>query len=101
MSHLLSRILLAMLMLPLAAMVYVVVFFVNAFRNGWGSDMSSNVVAGGVTWVFMAVYWYLLWRRAVRWTRRRVLLTAGAVLVSAAAGVAIWLGLSALVTERE
>jgi hypothetical protein len=86
MSHLLSRILLAMLMLPLAALLYLIVIVVGFSYNNWPRDNWLWMVAGLVTWGFMAGYWFLLWRGAVRWTSERIRLTLGAALAATVAG---------------
>jgi hypothetical protein len=79
MSHLVSRIMLAIFMLPLAAMVYVLVGI-------WSEDYHAPEVvqfalAGLVMWAFVAVYWLLLWWKLVVWTARRRLLTCFATAV--------------------
>src|SRR5438045_7490002 len=84
MSHLLSRILLAMLMFPLAAMVYVIVFFTTVFSHGWNTDARYNILAGAVAWAFIAIYWFLLWRKLVQWQRTRIIRT---LLAAGGAGV--------------
>jgi hypothetical protein len=86
MSHLLARIMLALLMLPLGALVYVVVF-VGADKTGGG--FSAFVMADVVSAAFVAAYWVLLWRKSVAWTSRRLGATAGAAVLAAIAGLAV------------
>ena len=77
MSRLLSRILLAMLMLPLASLAYTVTAVVM-FKTWNYSPRSDTVVfgtSGVLTWALVAVYWVMLWRGAVRWTRERIVNT--------------------------
>jgi hypothetical protein len=89
MSYLISRILLAILMLPLAGLAYVITFaawiessnyYPNRERLGW-------VFGGGVAWIFMAVWWYLLWRGSVRWTPQRRVKSLASMGLAAVAGI--------------
>jgi hypothetical protein len=87
MSRLLARIMIALLMLPLAAALYamVIMWLVVAVFN-YRHEVATFITAGLVTWVFVAVYWVLLWRGTVRWTRRRIELTLAAAAGSALLG---------------
>ena len=100
MSRLIATILLAILMFPLASVFYVVVFVSHeqlwrwsSLSYGWsGRPFSSYELrmitgfggAGLLTWAFIAVYWWALWRKRVPWTPRR---RVGAVLAAGAAAV--------------
>src|SRR3954470_2597169 len=92
MSSLLARIMFAIFMLPLAALVYVVIFFSCAMQSGWSDDVRNNLLGGIASWIFIAIYWHLLWRSSVRWNQQRVVRTvlamAGAIGLSA---VLAWL----------
>ena len=79
MSRLLARIMLALLMIPLAVMVYVavVVTLMNVVY-GFSNEVSAFVITTVVVWGFVAAYWTMLWRRTVRWNRRRIGLTIAA-----------------------
>jgi hypothetical protein len=70
MTNLLARILLAIMLLPLAATVYLVVVFSMISRRG--SDEPAFLVATLVTIAFVVVYWLRLWRESVSWTSTRV-----------------------------
>jgi len=90
MSRLISRILLTILMLPLGAAVYFMMFFIaeERARNGgnynWPDHLLRSFIASGASsWAFVAVYWSLLWRKSVKWTKSRAWQTF------AAAGVAV------------
>jgi len=86
-SRLLSRILLSLLMLPLAAVFYMLVLiWLMKVVFGYRNDEIAFGLTNAITAVFVSVYWILLWRGTVRWTARRVLLTVGA------AGVALFVG---------
>ena len=99
MSRLVARILLSMLMFPLAVMLYVLtVAVVEQLGQPIGSGGYRNkeeqmfLAAGVVTWVGVAAYWCLLWRSSIRWTGARVGGT-----VAAAAGAVVVAGLISVV----
>jgi fucose permease len=87
MTHLLARIMLALLMLPIGAMVYVLTVVVMFSAIGYSGQVVPFVVADLLTGAFVAVYWTILWRRTVRWTPQRLALTLGAVVVAAVGGL--------------
>jgi hypothetical protein len=62
-------------------------------RQVRGHSTLPFVVAGVVTWAFVAVYWTALWRSAVRWDVRRsnqtLFVTVAAALLSLAAGAVL------------
>lgn len=92
MSHLLSRIMLALLMLPLAAVIYmitVVILMETVF--GFSDDELAFLFTNFFTAGFVVLYWSFLWRRSVQWTRRRLGLSIGAGLGSIFAGCIIGL----------
>ena len=78
MSKLVARILLAILMIPAAAIFYVVVFVMN--ERGWNNSTSLFLLSGFITWLFIAVYWTILWIGVVRMSRERVTLSIVAAL---------------------
>ena len=85
-----ARIMLAVFMLPVSMLFYIFAFAVlyNSVMNR--RETPCLLVTGLATAAFVGVYWVLLWRRSVRWTRPRVLgsigIALGAVAVGAAAG---------------
>jgi hypothetical protein len=96
MSRLVSRILLSILMFPLAAMLYVVAFVVyeQATRKNYYSErIDMFLVAGLVTWLFVGVYWCLLWRSAAKSNLNQIgsslLAAVIALVLGGAAGVLI------------
>jgi hypothetical protein len=93
MSRLIATILLAILMFPLAGLVYLMTFFISAvgFRSVIGREQNGLFVADVVTWVFIAVYWLALWRKKVKWTSTRTSLTAWSFLAAGAAGMGVGL----------
>jgi hypothetical protein len=98
MSQLIARILLAIFVIPLASLVYVVTtvqserwlrqWFVshNYYDYYQRVDRLSFALSGLIAWAFLATWWFLLWRKSVRWNGRRIGVTAASVLVAAAAG---------------
>src|SRR5829696_3439901 len=71
MPRLLSQILLATLMFPLGFMVYLSVYVALNEYFEWDYQHRSNVIVGFVTWTFVGVYWYRIWRPSVPWNGRR------------------------------
>jgi len=89
MSPLISRILLAVLMIPVALLLDLMLYLVidsPLFGNDRTATWTSNLTAVG----FIGGYWLLLWRRSVRWTPTRVqrtwLYAGAAMLTGAGAG---------------
>src|SRR5947209_1146540 len=81
MSKLVSRILLAIFMLPLATVVYIltVIAIEESTAYAWyPRETSMFTGAGIVTWGFVVGYWLLLWRKSIAWTPRRIRLTIAA-----------------------
>src|SRR3954464_14661369 len=76
MSRLIARILLAISIWPLAALVYMMTFvvFTEGMRGSYyGPDRATRgfAVAGCVTWMFVGAYWILLWRKSMGGTAAR------------------------------
>ena len=90
MSRLIARILLSIFLFPLASIIYLVVFVVGENYNGLRlRDDVSIMLAGCVTFVFIAAYWVLLWRRSVNWTGSRRSWTFGALIGAMFLGVVL------------
>src|SRR3954469_8292454 len=95
MSRLLARIMLAIFMLPSAGMVMTIAYVVTVqSRGSWwpgGYRQGAWLASGISTWLFVAVYWILLWKKSVRWTseRKGVTLLSGivAAILGAIAGL--------------
>src|SRR3954451_8905540 len=90
MSRLIARILLAILVFPLGALLDLAAYM-WLDRHGMNRDPVLQALL--LTWGFVAAYWILLWRGSVAWTRRRVWGTVAAAGVAAVVGtvVAAWL----------
>jgi len=86
MSRLVCQILLSILLLPIASGVYMAVFSLCEAPMRRSADDSPFLAAGMTTLLFVIVYWPAVWRRTVRWTRRRVIWTI--LLIPASVGVA-------------
>ena len=80
MSRLLARIMLAIFMLPVAALIWVVVFAVLYEDLLRSREEQCLLVSGLVTASFVGGYWILLWRRSVRWNPPRVFASIGLAL---------------------
>lgn len=96
MSHLIARILMAIFLMPLSALVYMVLFVIieNSRRGIYSGDyrtqlMIGFVLSGAATWLFLGGAWFLLWRKSVKWTGARVGWTVGLIAGAALAGVMI------------
>ncbi len=76
-------------MFPLAALFFFVVCFMCDSKGGI-SFIYAMVIAGILTWLFVAAYWCLLWNSSVRWNARRtvamLLATVGAVAAATITG---------------
>jgi hypothetical protein len=76
MSRLVARILFCMFMFPIGVVVYCSTVLtlerVNwGYQYGW--DSLQFDVAGIMAFAFVSLYWFLLWRKSVRWTIGRIL----------------------------
>jgi hypothetical protein len=93
MSPLISRIMLTILLFPLAALFnFVVYMFID--HGNWSST-AEIWFASGLTCAFIVAYWLLLWRSSVQWNRRRVRMTYVAGAAATVAGLGIGLALDA------
>ena len=99
MSHLVSRILLAILMLPAAGLVYLVTYLAADHAFGYQWEPVPSMLSGVSTWVFVGIYWYGLWRRSVTWTSTRV--TRTFIAAGAAVVVGFMLGMLVYAIERQ
>src|SRR5947208_3281908 len=77
MSRLISRILLAVLLIPAAALVDLTSFILLE-RRPWPSERST-LIANLLTCAFIDVYWFVLWRTSLKWTKRRRRITLWAL----------------------
>jgi hypothetical protein len=82
MTRLVARILLALLMLPIAAVFYGASMVPAFFLLGTPDNVATFLIVGAVTWAFIIIYWILLWRRSVRWTPQRIILTTAAAVAA-------------------
>jgi len=93
MTRLVARLVLAMLMPPVA-LVVVSAAHVSAFAL---APVDSEVLYCGLAslggFLVMATYWTLVWRGVVRWSRRRVVMTGIAVAASLGCGVVVYASL--------
>jgi hypothetical protein len=105
MSRLIARILLAIFLIPLASLVYLVTFYVHdrMSRTGYAAYYRGEaypretlsreswgfLTGGAVSWAFIALWWFLLWRKSERWTGERIGYTLGVAVAVAIAGVAL------------
>ena len=88
MSHLVARLVLAMLTLPLTGTVFVVMFMVTV-PTAQGPTLASMSVLWIVVYAFVATYWIAIWYGVVRWTRGRIWATAAAAPAALLLGVCV------------
>ena len=88
MSHLIARILLTVLIFPATVLFYCVtfIFIERLYVHSDGEAIVSAAIASAA---FMIVYWFLMWRRTIRWTARRTGWTLAGLAGSALAGALI------------
>lgn len=84
MTQIIARLILAMLMLPLAVIALAVSFAIVVAVAG-KPEFTGIIVAWVVTDCFVVIYWIAIWRSAVKWNTRRVQHTFAAVGVGIAA----------------
>jgi hypothetical protein len=92
MSHLISRILLATVMVPLAAVFDVVLFELTESQvdEYFNHSHAGTWMSNSITAILMLAYWLMLWRKHVKWTSTVAVWTIIALLGSAAGGAAIY-----------
>jgi hypothetical protein len=72
-SATIARLILAMLILPVTAAVFVLTFVAIVAQNPNGPPSAGGVaLLWTIVYSFVATYWVLLWRSTVNWTRARV-----------------------------
>ena len=89
MSRLIATLLLSILMFPVGAIFYLIVFFVFIEARGYGSSNEelAFLFAGVLTWAGLAWYWISIWRQTVKWTPQRTNRTMLAALAAALVGL--------------
>src|SRR5690349_5640327 len=94
MSQLVSRILLAVLMIPAASLIYLITYLASERTFGYSWRPWPSIVSGLSVWCFVAIWWFWLWRGGVQWNSSRRLWTflsaGGAVIVRYVAGVLVY-----------
>ena len=85
MTKLVARLILAMLILPIAVAVFLFMAFA-VFPNTGPPGALSISLMWLVEYAVIATYWVLLWRSSVRWTKERILGTLGATLAALLCG---------------
>jgi hypothetical protein len=91
MSRLIASILLSVLLFPLAAVLYLVVFFVciEGLRFRGSDEVMGMIAAGVITSAFIAWYWISAWRKTVNWTPLRIARTRNAAALAVLVGVVL------------
>ncbi len=76
MTRLVVRLVLAMLILPITGVLFVVLFIAIVIPAPGLSGEARIIAMWAILYTFVGAYWTLLWRDIVRWTARRIALTA-------------------------
>lgn len=92
MTRLIARLILAMLILPVAGALFVFLFIV-LMSAGRTPSLFRVLAFWAVIYLFVVVYWVLLWRSVVRWTRQRVVRTVLAMALALVFGTMFGAGL--------
>lgn len=88
MTATIARLVLAMLILPATGVVFAITLAV-LLKPSRPPSVQELLVLWAIVYAFAGTYWVLLWRGVVRWTRSRVLRTAGASALALVAGAAL------------
>ena len=88
MSRLISSILLSILLFPVGSILYLITFFVLVESRAFVGrrETMGFLLAGLITWAFVAWYWVFVWRKTVKWNPRRTSRTLYAALAAAGLG---------------
>jgi len=89
MSRLVARILLSLFMFPLASIFYIFVFVASDQAFPMRSEHDGFLFSSGLTWLFVAVYWCLLWRSGIDWNSARLRRTFIAAFGTATIGIVV------------
>lgn len=87
MTATIARLVLAMLILPATGVVFAITLAV-LLKPARPPSVQELLVLWAVVYAFAGTYWVLLWRGVVRWTRGRVVRTAGATALALLIGAA-------------
>ena len=72
MSQLVSRILLAVLMLPAASLIDLITYLASDRTFGYSARPWPHMMSALSVWCFVAIYWFWLWRGGVQWSSTRI-----------------------------
>jgi uncharacterized paraquat-inducible protein A len=81
MPPLVSRILMTVFLVPIAGLFYTLAF-VWANRTSRSDYPFTWIFAGALSWLILALGFFLIWRTRINWTRRRISLTISAAIAS-------------------
>jgi len=76
-----------MLVVPLGALVFSLAATFLSYRFGWRGENLAAALSSVATWFVLSVYWLVLWRSSVAWTRFRLYRTAWSAVFCAGLGV--------------
>ena len=90
MTHLVARLILTMLILPVAGAVFVLGFmgYAALFMQSPNPPVIPIIVLWSLIYAVVAIAWIMIWRPVVIWTRERIAQTALSAAISLGAGFA-------------
>ena len=88
MTATIARLVLAMLLLPATGAVFLLAF-VGSIRPSTPPGIAPILIVWAIVYCFVAIYWVMLWRGMVRWTRARVTRTFAISVLSLVIGGAV------------
>lgn len=95
MSRLVARLLLSLLLLPIAALGFIATYsFIDnegdqLFQRGF-TEVEEYALCGIVTYGIVIVYWWVLWGRSVSWVGLRSFLTVASIPGAAVVGTGLY-----------
>jgi hypothetical protein len=87
MTQIVARLVLAMLLFPIAGGAFLLIL-VSQIRGAGPPSVIGVVTNCGIVFGFVVVYWFTLWRSVVRWSARRIFRTVVATILSVVAASA-------------
>jgi uncharacterized paraquat-inducible protein A len=102
MPRIIAKVLLAILMIPLAGLTYLIAKLIGEQFIRWRGvgnadyQIAIYVFCGTVTWLWVALYWVLLWRELVPLNPRRIVKSLEVAIFALVIAAVIGLALGAL-----
>ena len=72
MSEIVARIGLAVMLMPITALVWTIASYAFIYNGNWPPSAMSVVSVWVFVYAFVATYWICLWKNVVKWTESRI-----------------------------